>query len=133
MRRAAVSHRVDVFAAREHQSIHAVQRFHDVSGGLDHPHLAADVEHGLAIVFELFTGGDSDERHNWFGDLAGRLHADRHLDPHEIECAGQLLADVGDTRRAPQATIGALLIQDRKLMIERAEELREPERIFSQH
>ncbi len=63
VRRLPVSRRRHIVAAREHESVDAGERLLHGHRRIEHAHLAADVENRLAVVLELATGGDSDQRH----------------------------------------------------------------------
>ena len=55
-----------------------------------------------------------------------------HLDPHQIERAGQLVPEVDHRRRPPSPDVVALLVEDRGAVVERVERLRQREGVFRQ-
>src|SRR5262245_10189682 len=65
--------------------------------------------------------------------MSGMLHSRRHVNPHQIERARELAPHVRDAGCAPPLSIEILFPQDRRAMVERIEQLREPEGVLRQH
>ena len=122
MRVFAVPRRRDVVATGEQQPVDAIQRVRHAHGRVHDANLAAGVENRLLVVFELAARRNRNMSHG--------LHPGRNVDPHQIEGAGELRSEVRDARSAPPAARSVLLVEDRIPMVERVEQLREPERVL---
>ena len=60
------------------------------------------------------------------------LHPRRNCNPHQFEGPHQLRSEVSHAGRPPQLSIGPILVQNRVFVVERAEQLRQAKRVFSQ-
>ena len=65
MGRLAVAGGRHVLAPGQEQPVDRGERRADVSAGLEHLHLAADMKHRLTVVFELATRGEADDWHRY--------------------------------------------------------------------
>ena len=100
--RLAVPARRDVLAAGQQQPADAFERVRHRHRRVEHTDLAADMQHGLPVVFELPTRRDSNGHGNYrlslqSGRVAIVLHPCRNFNPHQIE--GARSAATGNTRR----------------------------------
>ena len=106
--------------------------------GSSDAHLAADVQDRLPVVLELaacvinpMTRHDRSTRLR-DGPAVILLHPRRNRNPHQIERARELRAEIGDARRAPALPLDAFFVEDRGAVIERVEQLREAKRVLRQ-
>src|SRR5688500_12596028 len=61
------------------------------------------------------------------------LHSGRNVDPHEVQRASELVAEVDDRCRAPASYVVALLGEDWRPMVDRVERLCEREGVLGEH
>src|SRR5918995_1460230 len=61
------------------------------------------------------------------------LHSCRHADAHQVERSRQLLRKEGNPRRPPPPHVGTIFVQNRSLVVEPVEHLRQPERVLGEY